>query len=92
MRNRSPGVAEQRREIRLPAKGEVRIRLDEPVRVEFEGHLMDTSPKGFRASHTCSSLGSGQLVHFRHAVASGTARVIWNRILDHRVETGFLIL
>ena len=86
------GLADQRRETRMPAEGEVRIELDDPAPLEFQGRLMDISPRGFRAAHSCSTICSGQLVHFSHSQVSGTARVIWNRIVDQRVETGFLVL
>jgi hypothetical protein len=53
---------------------------------------VDYSNSGFRAVHNCAALHSGQEVEFRHAVAVGRARVMWNRITDDRVETGFLVL
>ena len=31
-------------------------------------------------------------MHFQHFVASGTARVMWNRIQQGRVESGFLVI
>ncbi|MGH9665977.1 MAG: hypothetical protein ACRD9L_16245 [Bryobacteraceae bacterium] len=82
---------EQRREIRFPASGEVRLWLDDESQ-EIEGRLIDVSAGGFRATHNFASLGSGQLVRFRHLAAGGKARVIWNRIVGRKVETGFLVL
>jgi hypothetical protein len=32
------------------------------------------------------------VVDFRHAVADGKARVMWNRIAGDRVETGFFVI
>jgi hypothetical protein len=32
------------------------------------------------------------MVEFSHPLAVGAARVMWNRIMDQRVETGFLIV
>jgi hypothetical protein len=43
-------------------------------------------------AHASTALAPGQILHFSHSAASGSARVIWNRVLDDRVETGFLIL
>jgi hypothetical protein len=31
-------------------------------------------------------------VAFQHGVAGGKARVMWNRIADDRVETGFFVI
>lgn len=60
--------------------------------VEIEGRLMDVSPGGFRMSHHFASLAAGQVVEFSHIEAKGRARVIWNRIVAERVETGFLVV
>jgi hypothetical protein len=83
---------EQRREVRFPASGEVQLWLDDESQREIAGHLVDVSASGFRASHRFASLSSGQVVRFRHLTAGGKARVIWNRIVGQKVETGFLIL
>jgi hypothetical protein len=32
------------------------------------------------------------VVEFSHYLAVGAARVMWNRIMDQRVETGFLVV
>jgi hypothetical protein len=32
------------------------------------------------------------VVAFQHAIAGGKARVMWNRIADDRVETGFFVI
>jgi hypothetical protein len=54
--------------------------------------LVDYSHNGFRAIHAYAALHAGQVVDFQHAIAGGRARVMWNRIMDDRVETGFLVL
>ena len=54
--------------------------------------LLDYSNSGFRAVHAYTALHTGQVVDFQHAVAVGQARVMWNRIADDRVETGFLVI
>jgi hypothetical protein len=88
--------AEQRREPRRAAAGEVRFQFgagmakgdDEEVRAK----LLDRSAGGFRAQHGCSQLTCGQIVEFRLMAAKGLARVVWTRILGDSVESGFLIL
>ncbi len=85
-------VEERRSEERFDCQGEVRLSLDEPVHQEFTGTLMDYSRSGFRAMHGCSELRAGQLVQFCHPVSSGTARVMWNRVLADQVESGFLVV
>ena len=88
---------EQRREPRNAAAGEVRFSFNElgpglGTR-EVKGRLMDVSASGFRAQHDCSALTAGQVVQFRFVPRTrGEARVVWTRILDGCVETGFLIL
>jgi len=83
-------VAEQRRETREPAEGEVWFTLEASVR--FQGCLVDSSKSGFRASHSHTSLSTGQRVRFRHCLGEGHALVMWNQILGSRIESGFLIL
>ncbi len=85
-------VHEKRREVRQPAEGPVLVNFANPQPMEILGELMDVSPSGFRMAHANQSLQSGQLVGFSHGFAIGTARVMWNRIMDHRVETGFRIV
>jgi hypothetical protein len=85
-------IHEKRREVRQPAEGPVLVSFSDPQRMEILGDLMDLSPSGFRMAHANQSLQSGQLVEFSHSFAIGVARVMWNRIMDHRVETGFRIV
>jgi len=85
-------IHEKRTEIRQPAEGPVLVNFSNPQPMEILGELMDVSPSGFRMAHANQSLQSGQMVGFSHGLAMGTARVMWNRILDHRVETGFRIV
>ncbi len=80
---------EQRKEPRRQAKGSVTIQTP---RAEVQGQLVDVSESGFRMAHGDASLEPGQVLPFAHREASGEARVIWNRILSGRVETGFLIV
>jgi len=53
---------------------------------------MDYCNSGFRAMHDYPALHTGQVVEFRHMLAFGKARVMWNRIADDGVETGFLVI
>jgi hypothetical protein len=84
-------VAEQRREIREPAEGEVWLAIEASGPV-FRGRLVDSSKSGFRASHSHISLSTGQRVRFRHSLGKGQALVMWNQILGSHIESGFLIL
>jgi len=87
-----PATRENRREPRRSADGAVRVWFPNPQRQEIEGRLMDVSSSGFRMAHEFAALPAGQVVEFSHPEAEGRARVIWNRISDARVETGFLVL
>ena len=72
-------VAEQRREIRKPADGEVWFAFEASGPVRFRGRLVDSSKSGFRASHSHMSLSTGQRVRFHHSLGKGHALVMWNR-------------
>jgi hypothetical protein len=85
-------MVEQRREDRKQAKGEIWFTLEDTGSIEFRGLLIDSSNSGFRASHSNKALCTGQRVGFHHALGQGFAVVMWNRILDPDVESGFLIL
>lgn len=80
---------ELRKEPRQQAKGSVTIQTS---RAEIQGQLVDVSASGFRMAHGDASLEPGQVLQFSHREAAGQARVIWNRIMSGRVETGFLIV
>jgi hypothetical protein len=80
---------EQRKEPRRAAKGQVTVRGS---RGEVPGQLVDVSLSGFRMAHGDATLEPGQVLEFSHSEAAGKARVIWNRIVEQRVETGFLII
>jgi hypothetical protein len=85
-------TVEQRAEVRNPAQGGVLFALDGPDPRQFQGSLVDYSRRGFRAAHPQTSLTAGQRVLFRHSFGEGLAVVMWNRILERHVESGFLIL
>ncbi len=83
---------ERRREAREPADEELTLLLDDPLPAEVHGRLVDISRSGFRARHSYPRFEPGQQVRFRYPASEGQARVMWNRILHDRVETGFLVL
>jgi hypothetical protein len=85
-------AADRRAESRHPIEGELQFSFEDPSRQDITGRLMDYSKSGFRAIHDYPALHTGQIVEFRHMLAAGQARVMWNRIADHRVETGFLVI
>lgn len=89
---KSACIAEQRAEVRSPARGEVLFVADGPGARQFRGDLIDYSRRGFRAAHPQTSLSSGQRIRFRHAFGEGRAVVMWNRIVEQHVESGFFIL
>ena len=83
---------DKRREARRLASGQVRVNFQDPEPFEVAGKLRDVSPSGFRMKHDCASLRSGQIVEFAHVEANGKAQVVWNRILNGGIETGFLVI
>jgi hypothetical protein len=85
-------IVEQRKERRDPAAGEVWLTLEDGSAVELVGCLLDSSQSGFRVSHKCTALSSGQRVRLRHYTRRGNALVMWYRILTHQTESVYLIL
>ena len=85
-------IREKRREERRAAEGTVHVQFLNPRMVKIEGRLIDVSSGGFRMAHEYTSLAAGQSVEFTHSETSGRARVMWNRIVDRTVETGFLVM
>ena len=83
---------DKRRETRRPVTGRVVVKFSDPQPFEVDGALMDVSAGGFRMKHICNSLRSGQVVDFSHVEAKGKAQVMWNRILDGGIETGFRVV
>ena len=87
----NPPATEQRREIRHRGQGNVLVRSESPGSRDIQGRLVDVSASGFRMAHDCSALTAGQYVGFAHVEARGRARVVWTRILDGSVESGFVV-
>lgn len=85
-------MSHRRAEIRREVNGDVKIQIRLPKPMEIHAQLVDISPSGFRALHTFSELSAGQEVEYQLRHGKGTARVVWNRIFEEHVETGFFIL
>ena len=87
-----PKLMVRRTEERRPAQGEVALFWNERPGSEQRGRLIDVSEHGFRVAHDYAAVSVGQAVGFRHSFAAGTARVVWSRILDGIVHSGFQVL
>jgi len=92
IREQSPAVDDRRREERIAARGEVILILETPQIFEVRGRLLDKSSQGFRASHMYPALTSGQIIRCRLEGVETLVRVVWNRIVEEEVESGFLIV
>ena len=86
------GVDDRRREERVPVMGEGILVMETPQIFEVRGRMLDQSLGGFRASHMYPALTSGQVIRCRVDGKERLARVVWNRIIEEEVETGFLLL
>jgi hypothetical protein len=89
---------EKRREPRKPASGQVKLHVSDSAllallgRPVIEGEMLDESAHGFRAAHRERELTTGEEVRFESDGTIGRAKVVWNRIVEDRVESGFLKL
>ena len=84
--------SDRRSEERFSVEEELLLSFDDPVHQEVQAQLVDYSKSGFRAVHEYPALTTGQVVRFQRVLACGSARVVWNRILGEKVESGFLVL
>jgi hypothetical protein len=84
-------VDDRRSEPRLSTHGDIVLLIETPQPIEVRARLIDQSPSGFRASHMYPALASGQLLRCRLAGVEVPVRVIWNRILEEQMESGFRI-
>ncbi len=84
-------VDDRRREPRLQARGEVELFLEDDSGDSIIAILLDVSSSGFRAAHDCSDLHTGLELDFQHPQGSGRARIMWNRVVDGRWESGFFV-
>ncbi len=85
-------IDDRRSEPREDAHGVVRLFTVPEERLVFQGEMRDVSANGFRLAHAYPRVRSGDEYRFESPFNSGLARVMWNRILDTSVETGFLIV
>jgi hypothetical protein len=85
-------VVERRKSERRRADEEVVLLLDDPYPIEVRGRVVDISVGGFRVAHCHAALRAGQQVSFHHPSGEGIAQVMWNRVLENHVESGFRIL
>ena len=85
-------ITENRTEMRYAGAGAVSVWPEDSPPGEIEGRLVDVSAGGFRMAHWCAWLAAGETVEFAHAEATGRARVVWTRIANGRVETGFCVV
>ena len=84
-------MVERRREPRIPAGALIQF-LPDGSDALVDARMIDRSEHGFRAAHQCLALSAGQEVWFRDGNRVGKARVIWNQLLGHTTESGFMIL
>jgi hypothetical protein len=82
----------RRRTPRHSGGGGIEIVFGDLAAEAIRAQLLDFSAMGFRITHHCPYLKTGEEVLFRRAGEEGTARVMWNRVLAQRVETGLLVL
>lgn len=85
-------IDDRRREPREEARGLVRLFTVDQERLAFEGEMLDVSQSGFRLMHANQRVRSGDEYRFESPFNGGLARVMWNRILDNAVETGFFVV
>jgi hypothetical protein len=85
-------IDDRRREPRERADGLMRLFTVPDERLAFEGQMIDVSASGFRLEHGNQRVSSGEEYLFESPESSGIARVMWNRIVDDAVETGFFIV
>jgi len=83
---------ERRGEPRFSASGSVRLLIGDPQTVAIPGRILDVSQHGMRVEHMYPALTSGTMIQIESGSTSYTARVVWNRIKDDGVESGFYLL
>jgi len=83
---------ERRREPRFHATGEVRLIIDGHHPLAIPGRILDVSEHGMRVEHMYAALTSGIMLQIDSGEAQFTARVVWNRIKNDAVESGFYLL
>lgn len=85
-------LSDRRFEKRQDAAKDIKIRVLLPNLLEICGQVVDISASGFRAEHMYTALSAGQRVTYELEGNVGSALVVWNRIFEEHVETGFFLL
>ena len=83
---------DRRSEPRFPATGEVRLIIGGPQPLSIPGRILDVSQHGMRVEHMYPALASGMMLQIESGSSQFTARVVWNRIKNDGVESGFFLL
>lgn len=83
---------DRRSEPRFKASGVVRLLIGGPQAVAIPGRILDVSQHGMRVEHMYAALTSGSMIEIESGNTQYTARVVWNRIKDDGVESGFYLL
>ena len=83
---------ERRRERRKQADDVVYLVVGLPRPQLVVAKLVDLSSAGFRAVHNHMRLAAGEAIQYFQSSTSGAAVVVWSRILDGAVESGFQII
>lgn len=86
------GTDDRRTEPRFPASGEVRLIINGPQSLTIRGRILDVSQHGMRVEHMYAAITSGTMLQIESGSVQYTARVVWNRIKDDGVESGFYLL
>eukprot|EP00611_Tribonema_gayanum_P025387 TRINITY_DN5761_c0_g1_i1.p2 TRINITY_DN5761_c0_g1~~TRINITY_DN5761_c0_g1_i1.p2 ORF type:complete len:103 (+),score=13.91 TRINITY_DN5761_c0_g1_i1:180-488(+) len=90
--NAAVGTDDRRTEPRFTASGEVRLVLEGSQPLSIPGRILDVSQHGMRIEHMYAALTSGTMLQIESGTTNYTARVVWNRINDDGVESGFYLL
>jgi hypothetical protein len=86
-----PPSDNRRTQPRRSSAGPVTLNVEKPLAAEIVGALVDVSSTGFRARYTSTELERGDRVRYRHKAGTGSAVVIWTRILGPSIEAGFQV-
>ena len=82
---------DQRAEGRVPTSGEVKVLIDGPHPLAIPARVLDISEHGMHVEHMYAALTSGMTVEIDSGAVKMAARVVWNRINNDRVESGFYL-
>jgi hypothetical protein len=85
-------TSDRRSEHRYQASGKVYLVIDGSQPISVPGRLLDCSQHGMRIQHMYPALTSGTMLKIEAAGQTYTARVVWNRINEEGVESGFYLL